>query len=82
MISAAYRISYILAHPVIDPNYLSFDYGRSSFLWMICNLKFRFLDLISLRSFANISLHVSQRQPIANLLVEQEFPPPRADLEK
>jgi len=53
-----------LAHPVIDPNYLSFDY-----------------DLISLRSFANISLHVSQRQPIANLLVEQEFPPPRADLE-
>ncbi|KAJ7234408.1 alcohol oxidase [Mycena rebaudengoi] len=48
-----------LAPPVINPNYLSFDY-----------------DLHSLTNFASIGIKVAKNQPIANLLVEQQFPPP------
>ncbi|KAF9445168.1 GMC oxidoreductase [Macrolepiota fuliginosa MF-IS2] len=37
-------------------------------------------DLKSLKLFANISVQVSQHQPIASLLVEQQSPPPATDL--
>ncbi|KAF7330981.1 Alcohol oxidase [Mycena venus] len=49
-----------LAHPVINPDYFSFDY-----------------DLQSLSSFTSIGVEVTKHQPIANLLVEQQFPPTR-----
>ncbi|KAJ7154770.1 alcohol oxidase [Mycena filopes] len=62
-----------LAHPVIDPNYLSFDYGmRIHLRGLLVDLFAE--DLHSLRSFTSIVMEVTKHKPIADLLERQDVP--------